>query len=165
MQEQGGSARASVGDPWRGAHRIDPLRYSDRLAQVFVDEILQPPPGARIIGFKEVRYFDHEEDLEPYLDWIRETFAPALLLLNRRDAEAVARSGLWKDHPEDIAAHVRTFDARAEAYVALHPRDALVVDYDVYTRDPTHLHTVFERLGAPFEEDVVRALMRERLDH
>ena len=53
--DQGKEPRTSGGDPWRGAHLINPQRYNRRLASVFVDEILQPSASAWLIGFKEVR--------------------------------------------------------------------------------------------------------------
>jgi hypothetical protein len=163
--EAGGEARAGPGDPWRGAHRIDPERYNRRLAQVFVEEVLQPPRDTRILGFKEVRYFDYDNRLAEYLDYIRATFDPVLLVFNRRDPEAVARSAWWKDHPDDIAAAVRAFDAATGAYAAAHPQETLVLAYDIWSRDPEALRGLFGRLGASFDPAAVSRLLSERLDH
>src|SRR6187397_2659063 len=55
-EEQGTEPRRNPGDPWRGADRIDPEHYARTLAQAFVEELIQPPARARMIGFKEVRY-------------------------------------------------------------------------------------------------------------
>jgi Sulfotransferase family len=162
--EQGCSARTAPGDPWRGAHNINPDEYNHKLAMAFLDEVLRPPEAATIVGFKEVRYFDHE-DLEDYLDYIRLTFTPSLLVFNRRDAQAVARSGWWKDHPSDIAAEVGRFDQRTEAYSAVHPDCCLSVNYDHYVQDPLVLRPLFDRLGAAFHLATLQDILAVRLDH
>lgn len=163
--DQGEEPRKHAGDPWRGAHRIDPLRYNRRLAEVFIDEILQPPRDASLIGFKEVRYFDHDDDLLDYLDYIRMTFEPAMLIFNRRNAADVSKSAWWKDHPDDIEAAVRRFDQLTDRYSAQHPDHTIIVDYDIYCQDTNHLRPLFERLGAKFDHRAVRTIMSERLAH
>jgi hypothetical protein len=163
-RKQGTTARDPPGDPWRGAHRIDPEAYNRALADAFVRHVLAVPPAATLVGFKEVRYFDHD-DLEEYLDYIRLTFAPALLIFNRRKPEAVAASGWWKNHPADIAAEVRAFDARTDAYAAHHPDSCIVADYDAYVADPQVLAPLFERLGAEFNLAQVERVLATRLDH
>jgi hypothetical protein len=159
--EQGGVPRIAQGDPWRGAHRINPERYNQKLANAFLDEVLNVPETASIVGFKEVRYFDHD-DLEDYLDYIRLTFVPALLIFNRRNAEDVARSAWWRDHPADIAEEVRHFD---ETYAALHSGSCLAVSYEQYVRDPKVLQPLFERLEAPFDPAKLRMILSVRLEH
>lgn len=162
--EQGGVPRIAQGDPWRGAHRINPERYNQKLANAFLDEVLNVPETASIVGFKEVRYFDHD-DLEDYLDYLRLTFVPALLIFNRRNAEDVARSAWWRDHPADIAEEVRHFDQRTETYAALHSGCCLAVSYEQYVRDPKVLQPLFERLEAPFDPANLRMILSVRLEH
>jgi hypothetical protein len=164
-EEQGSERRNGTGDPWRGAHLISPERYNKRLSEVFVDEIVQPPANSTLIGFKEVRYFDHEDDLEDYLDYIRMTFHPCLLIFNRRDADAVSRSAWWKGHAADIAAEVRKFDARIDAYSVRYPEESIIVDYDAYCADGDSLRPLFARLGAEFDRERILALMAEKLLH
>jgi hypothetical protein len=163
-REQGSVPRLARGDPWRGAHRIDPDAYNRKLAQAFLEEVLKVPRSTTLVGFKEVRYFDHE-DLEEYLDYIRFTFEPALLIFNRRNAEDVARSGWWRNHPSDIAQEVRRFDQRTESYAALHPDCCLAVDFDEYVRDPHVLEPLFARLGAVFDLPTLRDVLSVRLKH
>lgn len=161
---QGSSARTRPGDPWRGAHLIDPVNYNRKLADAFLADVLNAPRAATIVGFKEVRYFDHE-DLEEYLDYIRLTFTPSVLVFNRRDAESVAGSGWWKDHPADIAGEVRRFDQRTEIYAARHPECCLAVSYDQYVRDPQVLRPLFDRLGASFDLAALHDVLAVRLNH
>jgi hypothetical protein len=164
--EQGTEPRTDPGDPWRGADRIDPEHYAKTLGQAFVEEILQPSARARMIGFKEVRYFDRLDVLDEYLDFIRLAFAPALLVLNRRDPAAVAASGWWKNYPRaTMIAEIERFDTLAAAYAAKHPDATVTLDYDVYSRDAAALRPLFARLGVPFDLRSVQRIMDVRLDH
>ena len=162
--DHGAKPRISPGDPWRGAHRIDADAYNRKLARAFVEDILNVPKSATLVGFKEIRYFDHD-DLEEYLDYIRFTFDPALLIFNRRQADAVARSGWWKNHPADIAEEVRRFDQRTEAYASLHPDCCVIVQYEDYVRDPRALEPLFGRLGVPFDLGSLKEILSVRLKH
>ena len=162
---EGAFRRGKIGDPWRGAHLIEPDEYNRALVNVFVKHIIRPPRSARLIGFKEIRYFDHKADLEAYLDYIRMSFPPCTLIFNRRRATDVARSGWWKDHPGDVAAEVISFDARVAAYAAAHPDDCVSVDYDAYIRDPSALAPLFRRLGVTVQDRTMRDVLSEKLDH
>jgi hypothetical protein len=162
----GSRPRPGPGEPWRGAHRIDPHRYNRRLARVFLKEIVRPPIGAKWIGFKEIRYFLHyEENLTDYLDYIRMTFSPALLVFNRRCAAEVAQSAWWKTYPTDVAAKVTAMDAVMETYAAEHPDDTVILDYDSWSVDPDLLRPLHERLRTPFDERRIRKVLSERLTH
>lgn len=165
-REQGCVPRTRPGDPWRGAHLIHPGRYNRRLAMVFLEEIIHPPPGARFIGFKEVRYFHYDiEKLVDYLDYIRETFRPCILIFNRRSSDEVARSGWWVNDGEDIRERVRRFDRATDEYARAHKDVSIVVDYTRWRSDPTLLKPLFDRLGADFELPQIEKILAERLTH
>ena len=154
------------GDPWRGADRIDPERYAAELARVFVAEIVRPPASARIVGFKEVRYFDRMDDLPEYLAFMARVFAPALLVFNRRRAADVARSGWWKAYDgAALVAEIERFDALTAAYAAAHPAGTIVMDYDVYSRDVEALRPLVERLGRAFDGRALGRVLATRLSH
>jgi hypothetical protein len=165
-QEQGNVPRVDLGDPWRGAHLLEPERYLDKLVRVFVEEILRPPPGARAIGFKEVRYFDHLDRLNDRLELIRRVFEPAVLIFCRRDPVAVAQSAWWKDYPQgEIITEVVRFDAIADAYNARYPSMSAIADYDEYVVDIEKLKPIFAVLGESFDPVQIRRIMDVRLAH
>lgn len=163
--DQGATKRAKTGDPWKGAHLIEPDRYNAALVASFIEHIIRPPARARLIGFKEVRYFDHEADLEDYLDYMRLSFPPSTLIFNKRRPIDVAKSAWWRDHPADIATEVDRFDARVAAYAARYPNSCITVDYDTYSRDPTALTPLFDLLEIAIPEHVVRTVLSEKLNH
>jgi hypothetical protein len=165
-EEEGSARRDEPGDPWRGAHHVDPERYARALARVFVDEILQPPPAARVVGFKEVRYFDCLDVLPDYLAFIQRVLSPSLVVFNKRKATDVARSAWWKEHPTDaLVTEVERFDTLMDDYTAAHPHDAMVVDYDAYRSDPTALRPLFDRLDVTFEPQRIADVLAIRLRH
>lgn len=165
-RKHGNRRRSSVADPWRGVHLINPERYNRKLAATFIEEILHPPPNATLVGFKEIRYLEHD-DLEEYLDYLRRTFRPCVLVFNRRNADAVAASARRKDHgyPNDSAKAVCQFDQRVDAYVSLHRDDCEVVIYDDYIRNPQVLLPLFGRLGACIDEAKLRKVLLVDLKH
>jgi hypothetical protein len=112
-----------------------------------------------------VRYFDYGERLPAYLDYIRFTFRPALLIFNRRNPEEVARSGWWKSHPGDIASEVRKFDALIEVYEKANPDETISVDYTLWRSNPDLLRPLFERLGERFDAPQIARILSKRLDH
>lgn len=147
-------------DPGHGADRIDPERHARTLAQAFVDEILQPPARARMIGFKDVRYFDRLDAFDDYVGFMQRAFAPALVVFNKRDAAAIAQSGWWRNYPrEPLIAEIERFDRLASTYAAEHPAETIVVDYDAYARDAAALRPLFQRLGVPFDQTTVQKIL------
>jgi hypothetical protein len=154
-----------AGDTASPATRFDPDHYARTLAQAFVDELVQPPARARLIGFHEMRYFDRLEVFDEYVRFLSTAFAPALVVFNKRAPSAVARTGAWRSYPEDtVVTELERFDTRAATYAAAHPSQAIVMDYDAYSRDPSALRPLFERLGVPFHEDAVRTIVTTPLD-
>jgi hypothetical protein len=172
-QTEGRHTRNQSGDPWRGIDLLNLKRYGQRLAEVFVEEVLQPPLRTKAVGFKETSYIDQLDTLEQHLDYMRELFSPAFLIFNKRDIVATtnsrrrkwASSGTHIDEVDEYCQKLQTFDEKARIYAATHPTDTLVVDYDQYTRDPDSLKALFALLGEPFNRSKIQQILSVRLDH
>jgi hypothetical protein len=165
-REQGTEPRDALGDPWRGADRIEPDQYARALARAFVDEILQPPARARMIGFKEVRYIDRLDVFDEYLDFVRLAFRPAFLVFNKRDAVAVVDSGWWRNYArEPLIEKIERFDTLAATYVARHPTTTMLLDYETYRSDAAAFRPLFEHLGVPYDRRMVQRTLETRLNH
>ncbi len=158
----------ALDDPVDGADDADPFdpdRYARTLAQAFVDEIVQPPARARIIGFREARYFEQLDVLDALIGFLQRAFVPALVVFNQRDPAAVAQSGLWRNYPhEPLIEEIERFDRLTSAYAKTRPTDTIVVDYDRYARNASALRPLFTKLGAPFDEASVRAILETPSD-
>ncbi|MFN3513530.1 MAG: sulfotransferase family protein [Phenylobacterium sp.] len=165
-KEEFGKQPTPPDTPWYGAYDIDPRSYGETLADQFVRQILMPPPDARAVGFKEIRYFHEPEELETYIAFIRQFFAPARFVFNTRNPEAVAGSSWWKEKPrEEVVAQIADWNRTIEAYVARHPQDCLLVHYDAFVADPERLRPLFEFLGEPYDPDYVAQTLEKRLQH
>ncbi|MBV1900860.1 MAG: sulfotransferase, partial [Kordiimonadaceae bacterium] len=70
-------------DPWFGADVIKPEVFTKRIVDTFIEEILQPPADARVVGFKEIRFHEGgSEHFEPFLNFIFEHFPGCKFIFN-----------------------------------------------------------------------------------
>src|SRR5436190_1068738 len=53
-----GMKRTFPKHPWWGIDRVKEDVFARRIAQVFVDTVIRPPSGVRLLGFKEIRYHE-----------------------------------------------------------------------------------------------------------
>ncbi|MGL4542299.1 MAG: sulfotransferase, partial [Polymorphobacter sp.] len=150
--------------PWHGADAADPDGYARAMVAAFIANILKPPRGSRVIGFKEIRYLT--ADLRDYLLFIDRFLAPAKFIINTRSVDAVAQSAWWKNVDKaTLVADVARFEALTDALVAEFPDRFVKIDYARWTRDPEALRPVFALLGMPFDRAAIAATLDVRLEH
>ncbi len=163
LRRHGGGHQA-VDDPWHGAMMVDPDAFARRLAAALVHAVLKPPGGSRIVGFKEIRYLT--PDLADQLDFMAQAFAPAKFVFNRRDVEAVSRSGWWRDADhQKLHADVARFDAITTAWAAANPGSSVRLDYDDWSRNTECFRPVYALLDRPFDAAAASAVLAVRLQH
>ena len=160
-------ARATTpGQPWYGIEAVTPEGFGAALARSFATEVLRPPPGTRIAGFKEIRWHSDPALFPVMLDFLRDFFPQAQFLFNLRDHEAVMRSGWWQHMPK---AEVRRSLTRAEAlyadYAARHPQCCLTLRYEDYVQSAQAWEPVFQFLGTPFDAALAERVLAEKLTH
>ena len=152
--------------PWYGAELTRPERYARSLANDFVREILCPPPGTRVAGFKEIRFHHDAKFFRRYMDFMRRFFPKARFVFNTRDHAAVARSGWWAEKdPEEVAARLRRAEALYDAYVEAWPQISLRLRYEDYNGNPEGMRPLFDFLGEPFDEEMAARVLGQRLQH
>lgn len=153
--------------PWYGINRVDPERYAKKLIDVFVNEILQPPEDARVIGFKEIRVHEaNGGEFERYLDFMASHFAPVKFIFNQRGWEDVANSGWWKNCDSDMVKDmVEEADGLYEDYAAKHPERCFVAKYEDYLDNPDYWRAMFEFLGEVYDPATVKKLCDRQLKH
>lgn len=157
--------------PWYGFSQVDPTEWSRRIAREFVDLILNPPPGTRVSGFKEIRYTP--EDMSDALftatiDFLALAFENSRILFNTRDAAEVARSGWWARNydPAHVKEIVATCDRRfREAQSRLGPERSFLIDYSQYNRNPAGFLPLLDWLGEKVPANVLQAISSEPLTH
>jgi hypothetical protein len=164
LHDRFGHGHQAVDDPWYGALAADPDAFAAGMRDVFLETILKPPRGSRIIGFKEIRYL--VPDLGEQLEFMAKHFAPALFVFNRRAVDAVAKSGWWKDADKDkLSADVACFNAITSDFAAANPNVCVMLDYAHWSTDPEALRPVHELLDAPFDAARVADILNVRLLH
>lgn len=164
LKNQYGWGYEEIDHPWFGSNAANPDAYARAMVQGFVANILRPPRGARVIGFKEIRYLI--PDLRDYLLFIDRFLAPAIFVINTRHVDAVAQSAWWKDADKgQLAADIAAFDQVTEALAAEYPDRFVKIDYADWTRDPETLRPVFKLLNMPFDPAAIATTLAVRLDH
>jgi hypothetical protein len=125
-----------------------------------LETLLRPKPDTRVTGFKEIRWWRHD-DLDAYVGWLGQVFPGARFLVNTRSHEAVLKSKWWakggdkSDHLADIER--RLLDtAHRLGDAAYH------VHFDDYVSDPSVLAPMFAWLGEEYDEAEVRATMSRK---
>lgn len=158
--------RTGPENPWFGAENIDDRRFGRALAQSFVREVLAPPEGTRVTGFKEIRWAESRTSLPAMLDFARAFLPGVRIVFNTRDHAQVARSGWWAEQdPDTVRARLAAMEAQYHAYMQRHPECCLHVHYDDYVQDHAALAPLFAFLGQPFDPAMVAAVMARRLTH
>ena len=162
-----GNKEHGLEEPWYGADKVVPERFSRKLAKLFVEEIIQPPADARVIGFKEIRFHEAGPDqFEDYLNFIHENLAPCKFIFNVRNWEDVSRSGWWATMDKDIVRGiVEGCDSMYAAYQAKYPERCLQLSYDETNGNPKAFKPLFDFLGESYDEEAVTAITGRRLKH
>jgi hypothetical protein len=135
------------------------------LGQAFVENILHPPAGTEVTGFKEIRYFDIEEDINPLLDFMTGAFEGCKFVLNIRPADQVARSSWWAKRPllETVALIERYNDLARQ--IAAKRDNAILVNYADYNGNAEAFAPLFTFLQMPFDLEKVSEVVGTRLTH
>ena len=144
-------------DPFYGIGDFPPAVSLAAIRRLAVETLLRPKPDTRVTGFKEIRWWRHE-DLDAYVGWLREVFPGARFLVNTRDHAAVLKSKWWADRP-DAYDHLRATEERLLRLADELGDAAFHLHYDDYVDNPQALKPLFDWLGEEFDEARIRAIM------
>lgn len=142
---------------WYGMDDFPTTVAIRKVRELALDTIVRPEPDTRVAGFKEIRWW-HHEDLPEYADFLRTVFPGARFVVNTRRLEDVARSKWWAELDDPIS----ELTDHEKRILALHDYlgDASYhVRYDDYVADPGSLEPLFDWLGESFDEQRIRDVM------
>ncbi|WP_020401486.1 glycosyltransferase family A protein [Kordiimonas gwangyangensis] len=153
--------------PWFGADEVDAEAFADRMVDAFIAEIVRPPEDARVVGFKEIRYGDLEEDeLVEFLEFMRRFFPRARFVFNTRAWQDVAKSSWWQDMGEGFVENLVSRSDRAFArFAAAYPSECHTMRYEDYADSIEPFKALFDFLGEPIAEGRLRELAAQKLEH
>jgi hypothetical protein len=156
--------RAEALTPRDSYYGIDEYRSTEALARMrsmLLDCLLRPADDTRVVGFKEIRWF--QSDWQDYVRFLGQVFPGARFVINTRDHAGVVKSHWWTKMDRDealeqLAGHEKQFDEMAEM---LGTR-AFRVHYDDYIADPSRLEQLWHWLGEPFDRASIDAALDVR---
>lgn len=158
--------RTGENEPWHMIDKANADRYAQRLMRAFFEEVVQPPANAKGLGFKEIRFFDHPDLTQDYLQFIVDTLKTAKIVFNIRAHDEVAKSGWYKKQdPAQVKQRLEEQEAAMRTFLAKNPDRAFLCDYNQYTADPDSLRSLFDFLGVRFAPDLVRKVLGTTLMH
>jgi hypothetical protein len=130
-----------------------------RIRELLLDTVLRPEPGTKVLGFKEIRWY--QEDLPDYLAFMQQVFPGARFILNTRRLDDVATSSWWADKDDSLEQLQEIEERMVSAAEALGPA-VFHLRYDEYVEDPARLGELFTWLGLEFDEARVRKVMERQ---
>ena len=131
--------------------------------------MLLPPDGARVVGFKEIRYnpeFLSEEQFDEVIDFIMTAFDEPRIVFNLRSWKELANSGWWAEWPRrKVRREIETCDARFRRAHARYPDRTFMIDHAQYDGKPEGLRHLLDWLGETVDDTVMQEVSERRLGH
>ncbi len=154
-----GPVGARAANPFFGINDYPAGVACTDIRRLLLDTLLRPQPDTRMVGFKEIRWY--QDDVDDYVAFVRDVFPGARFVVNTRRIADVARSGWWADVP-DAEQRLAGIEGRLLTIAEKLGECALHLRYDDYVADPARLRALFDWLGADFDEQRVRRVMARR---
>ena len=152
--------------PWYMADCINPDKFANSVMKLFIDEVIQPPTDATWIGFKEIRYTQTDNKLEPLLDFMRNRFPNSFIVFNSRRVDDVVKSKWWARQPVDhVTALVTDMDKKFAEYAEKHPGRCFHVRHEETVLGAGNLDPIFEAIGERPAEEAIKSILSTKLNH
>jgi hypothetical protein len=162
-----GQKQTKSTNPWFGAELIDANKLTSSVVRAFIEHVLRPPADAKIVGFKEIRYNECQDDeFRFFVDFLLKNFEHAKVIFLQRQVETVAGSGWWKNMEfEAVAKIISRMDKLFDQCAATSPAQTRIVRYEEMVADIEYVRGIFEFVGEPMNEAAVTALFDQKLSH
>lgn len=144
-------------DAWFGMDDFPVAASLRQIRALALATLLRPEPETRVVGFKEIRWW-HHEDLPAYADFLCDVFPGARFVVNTRRLEDVAKSKWWARLDDPIGT-LTEYEKRILALYEHLGDAAYHVRYDDYVADPSSLAPLFEWLGEAYDDTRVREVL------
>lgn len=152
--------------PWHGAELMDVQSYGHDLAAAFCRNVLQPGPGTRVVGFKEIRWHKTFAFFETYLNFVYMFFPGTKFVFNTRDFEGLHKSGWWANMSEQSVREMKeSSEALFHSYITKYPDRCCRLHYDACMHDPGEFERLFQFLDEPYDVSLVNQVLDQRLMH
>ncbi|NDR58937.1 sulfotransferase [Aliiruegeria sabulilitoris] len=168
-RERSGNRARLTGNPWYGIDEANPDDFARSLAQSFARNVLNPPEGTRITGFKEINYTDEtltDRNFDAVLGFMLRYFEDPHIIFLTRDPVEASQSGWWQDRDQDVVTDVleMTIERFHKAHAA-NPERSFLIDHADFDRNPAGLLPLLDWLGETLPMDLLANSLEERLLH
>ncbi|ROS78545.1 sulfotransferase family protein [Cellulomonas sp. PhB143] len=153
------STELASSHPYYGIDLYDDPAAREQLQGLALATVIHPPLDARVVGYKEIRWFT--PDYQEYLAFVVSVFPGARFVVNTREHEVVAQSKWWAKDPQALE-KLGEYEAKLDAMCKVLGDRAFRVHYDEYIADPASLRAMFEWLGEEFDVESVKQVMAVR---
>ena len=156
--------------PWYGIAEVDPDQWARTLAEGFERDVLRPPPGTRVTGFKEIRYipeFLDESQYDATIAFMADAFPDSRFIFNTRHHAEIARSGWWPDEytPREVETLIAQCDARFRRSTERLGKRGFLIDHADYNGRPEGFAPLLAWLGEELAPERVAAICERQLTH
>jgi|GEM_PF-925266 len=150
-----GDKAQSPNDAWYGADRLNPERFVASARQLVLEQFALEEPYSRI-GFKEIRYLDHLDELIPYLKFLALLFPQPAFVFNTRDHREVVNSAFWKkEDPATLTKRLQRADDIFFTFTSRHA-NAFTMRYETLIKGGSAIAPLFNFLGVEPDDEKVR---------
>ena len=113
-----------------------------------------------ILGFKEIRYNEVGDDLEPYLDFLQEIFPNAAFIFNTRNVNDVAKSAWWRDmEHQQVVKELLELEKRFQKY-SISNNNCFSITYEDVISKNSNFKSMYAFLGADYDENIIDAVLQ-----
>ncbi len=143
-------------NPWYGANELQPERFLSGIMPLVREQLMGAQCHADqkvVYGFKEIRYINHLDELDEYLDFLCRILPNPAFIFNIRTHADVMRSGWWKHtNPIKTKATLEKADQAFSAYSEQHS-NAFLIRYEDVVKGYDGLQPLMQFLGAEVDEN------------
>lgn len=150
-----GTRAQAPSDAWYGADRLNPEQFVASARQLVVEQ-LAPEDDCNCIGFKEIRYLDHLDELFPFLEFLALLFPTPAFVFNTRNHAAVINSAFWKKKdPEALTKRLGQADDLFFTFASRHT-NAFIMRYETLIKGGSAIAPLFDFLGVEADDESIR---------
>ncbi len=158
-RDQWAEAAPGPTHPWYGIDGYPSDAAYAAMRRLVDDTLLRPPPGTRVAGFKEIRWWMAPP--EEFLSFVEALYPGARFVLNTRDHDSVLASGWWK-RAENARESLEKVEGRLKEAVGNRGDRGYHLHYDDYVAEPARLADLCAWLGEDYDADRFAEVMSTR---
>ena len=147
--------------PWFGAAFFNMESINTQLRELAKSMLAIPDDNGiqTVYGFKEIRYNELGDNLEPYLDFLQLIFPDVALIFNTRNLSDVVKSAWWgEENPKKVIRALKQVEKRFHAYAAQRS-NCFEISYEDLVQQSQKLKNMFQFLGAYYDEQSIKLIL------